>query len=300
MRIFGNIVCAAAIGVVLALASSACSSNGGFGSPNPPMPPQGAYPGQPLGASPGPGGANPLSSASPGPTTSPDTIYLSNTVVRAAYDGSADDPVKAARLVEITFGFKNPTQDPDTLSTVTVAADSDPAGKRTGLTLQIPPGKASDVAVAAVSIKQDLTKVKKLTLTFDNIDGDDLAVTTMDPPALALTFTPLDDKQPTGSLSIVGVDFSHVTGPGSGLHYECTFGLVNASGAKVGIDNFTVIPPKGSPVTIAVPISVPSRTSSSLLTVVLPYSGKSLPAGKYTVTANAANNALAQATTGLL
>jgi len=91
-----------------------------------------------------------------------------------------------------------------------------------------------------------------------------------------------------------------VTGPGSGLHYECTFGLVNASGVKVVIDNFTVTPPKGSPVTIAVPITVPSRTSSSLTTFVLPYSGKSLPGGKYTLTANSANSPLAQATTGLL
>jgi hypothetical protein len=208
--------------------------------------------------------------------------------------------VKAARLVEITFGFKNPTLDPDTLSTITVAADDDPGGKRAGLTLPIPAGKSSDVAVAAVSLRQDLAKVKHITVTFANVDGDELATTTMDPPALALTFTPLDDKQPSGALSIVGIDFSHVTGPGSGLHYECTFGMTNASGAKVAVDNFTVTPPKGSPVTVAVPVTLPARTSSSLLTVVIPFSGKSLPAGKYTVTANAANNALAQATTGLL
>jgi hypothetical protein len=297
----GNILCAAAVGAVLALASSACSSGGGFGSPMPQAYPQGGgYPGPAVTVSPGPGGANPLSSASPGPTTSPDSIYLSSTVLRAAYDGSADDPVKAARLLEITFGFKNPTVDPDTLSTVTIAADDDRAGKRMGLSLAIPAGKSSDVAVAATSLKQDLAKVKHITLTFANIDGDDLVSTTMDPPALALTFTPLDQKQPSGALTIVGIDFSHVTGPGSGLHYECTFGMVNAGGAKVVVDNFIVTPPKGSPVTIAVPVTLPARTSSSLLTFVLPYSGKSLPAGKYTITANAANNPLAQATTGLL
>ena len=48
------------------------------------------------------------------------------------------------------------------------------------------------------------------------------------------------------------------------------------------------------------PVEVPARNSSSLMTIILPYSGKSLPAGKYTVTANASNNPLAQATTGLL
>lgn len=299
MRLLGNILCAAAMATVLALASSACSANGGFGSPNPPMPGQG-YPNQPITTSPAPNGANPLSSASPGPTTSPDTIYLSSTVLRAAYDGSATDPVKAARLLEITFGFKNPTVDPDTLSTITVTTDADPAGRRTGLTLTIPAGKSSDIAVAAVSLKQDIAKVKHISLSFQNVDGDELATTTTTPPAMDLTFTPLDDKQPSGSLTIVGIDFSRVTGPGSGLHYECTFGLSNASGAKVAVDGFTVTPPKGSPVTLPVPVTVPSRTSSSLLTLVLPYSGKSLPAGKYSVTANSANNALAQATAGLL
>jgi hypothetical protein len=287
---------------VLAVASSACSSTGGFGSPNPqPYPQGGGYPGPTFTGSPAPNGVvNPSSSASPGPTTSPDSIYLSSTVLRAAYDASADDPVKAARLLEVTFGFKNPTQDPDTLSTITVAADDDRAGKRVGLSLSIPAAKSSDVAVAALSLKQDLAKVKHITLSFANIDGDEIATTTLTPPSLSLAFTPLDEKQPTGSLSIVGIDFSHVTGPGSGLHYECTFGLTNASGAKVVVDNFTVTPPKGSPVTIAVPVTVAARSSSSLITFVLPYSGKSLPGGKYTVTANSANNPLAQATTGLL
>jgi hypothetical protein len=299
MRLIGNILRFSGVVAVLALASSACSANGGFGSPNP-MPPQQAYPGQPLGATPVPSGASPGAFVSAGPTTSPDTIYLSSSVVRAAYDGSAADPVKAARLLEISFGFKNPTESPDTLSTLTVATDGDPGGKRLGMSLKIPALKSSDVAVVAESLKQEFAKVKHITLTFDNPDGDSLATTTLDPPALTLTFTPLDAKQPTGALSIAGIDFSHVDGPGSGLHYECTFGFINASGAKVSIDSFTVTPPKGSPVTVAVPVEIPSRTSSSLMTIVLPYSGKSLPAGKYTVTANAANNPLAQATTGLL
>jgi hypothetical protein len=299
MRLLGNILRVAGVVGVLAFVSSACSANGGFGSPNP-MPPQQAYPGQPLGATPAPSGSSPNPYVSPGPSSSPDSIYLSSNVLRAAYDGSAADPVKAARLLEITFGFKNPTADPDSLSTLTVSTDGDPAGRRIGLALAIPPGKATDVAVVAVSLKQDFVKVKHITLTFDNPDEDDLAITTVDPPALTLTFTPLDAKQPTGALTIDGIDFSHVTGPGSGLHYECTFGLINASGAKVSIDNFTVTPPKGSPITVPVPVEVPARNSSSLMTIILPYSGKSLPAGKYTVTANAANNPLAQATTGLL
>jgi hypothetical protein len=299
MRLIGNILRFAGVIAVLAVASAACSANGGFGSPNP-MPPQQAYPGQPLGATPLPSGASPNPLVSAGPTSSPDTIYLSSDVVRAAYDGSAADPVKAARLLEITIGFKNPTVDPDSLSTLTVATDGDPAGKRLGIPLTIPAGKASDIVVVGVSLKQDFAKVKHVTLTFDNPDGDNLATTTVDPPSLTLTFTPLDKKVPTGSLSIDGIDFSHVSGPGSGLHYECTFGLTNASGAKVSIDSFIVTPPKGSPVTIPVPVDVPSRTSSSLLTIIFPYSGKSLPAGKYTVTANAANNPLAQATSGLL
>jgi hypothetical protein len=289
----------AGVVAVLAIASSACSANGGFGSPNP-LPPQQGYPGQPLGATPAPSGSSPNPYVSPGPSSSPDTIYLSSTVLRAAYDGSAADPVKAARLLEISFGFKNPTVDPDSLSTLTVATDGDPAGRRLGFSLAIPPGKSSDINVVGVSLKQEFAKIKHITLTFDNPDGDNLATTTVDPPALTLTFTPLDAKQPTGALSIDGIDFSHVTGPGSGLHYECTFGMTNASGAKVSVDNFTVTPPKGSPITVPVPVVIPARNSSSLMTVILPYSGKSLPAGKYTVTANAANNPLAQATTGLL
>jgi hypothetical protein len=297
MRMFQNILYAAAFSAILAVASSACSSAGGFGSP---YPQGGGYPGPTFTGSPLPGGANPSSSASPGPTTSPQNIYLGSTVLRAAYDASSEDPVKAARLLEITFGFKNPTEDPDSLSTLTVSTDEDRAGKRMGLPLTIPASKSSDIAVAAVALKQDLAKVKHVTLSFTNPDGDELANTTLDPPSLTLTFTPMDEKQPTGTLTIVGIDFSHVTGPGSGLHYECTFGLVNASGAKVVIDNFSVTPPKGSLVTIPVPVTLPARTSSSLMTFVLPYSGKSLPAGKYTLTVNAANNPLAQATTGLL
>lgn len=294
-------MCAAAVVGLLALGSAACSSGGGFGSPMPPAYPQGGnYPNPTFTGSPGPLGANPLSSVSPGPTESPTTPYLSSTVLRAAYDASATDPVKAARLLELTFAFKNPTEDPDSVSTITVAADDDPAGKRMGMSLPIPANKASDVGVAAISIKQDLAKVKHISFSFANPDGDEIVATTLPPPALSLTFTPLDEKQAAGSLTIVGTDFSRVTGPGSGLHYECTIGLVNASGTKVGIDNFTVTPPKGAPVTIAVPVSIPSRTSASLITFIIPYSGKSLPGGNYTITANSANNALAQASTGLI
>ena len=297
MRNFQLTIFATAAAGVLAIASSACSANGGFGSPAPPVPQNGQLGPQ---AYTSPGEPNPLSSVSPGPTTSPTTIYLSSSVVRAAYDGSAADPVKANRLLEIAFGFKNPTEDPDSFATLTVAADDDKIGIRTNLTLAIPPNKASDVAVAAIALKPDMAKIKRLTMTFENVDGDELATATPSPPPIALTYTPLDDKQPAGALTIVGLDFARVTGPGSGLHYECTFGLVNASGSKVVIDGFTVTPPKGALVQVAISVSVAPRTSTSLMTIILRFDGKSLPAGKYSVTANAANTALAQATAGLL
>jgi hypothetical protein len=282
---------------VLALLSAACSANGGFGSPSPPVPPGGQM-GQPAyGASPTPFA---LSSGSPGPTSSPTSVYLSSAVVRAAYDGSAKDPVKANRLLEVTFGFKNPTADPDILATLNVAPDGDKIGVQTNVTLQIPPAKSSDVAVVAVGVKQDLTKIKHISLTFANVDGDDIATTMLDAPALDLVFTPLDDKKPAGALSIVGLDVTRVTGPGSGLHYECTFGLMNASGSKVAVDSFTIAPPKGTVAQMAIPVSLAERTSSSLMTFVLPSDGKSLPAGKYTVTAISGGSGIAQATADLL
>lgn len=281
---------------VLALLAAACSANGGFGSPSPPVPPNGPM-GQSYGASPTPFS---MSSASPGATSSPTSIYLSSAVVRAAYDGSAKDPVKANRLLEVTFGFKNPTADPDILATLNVAPDGDKIGVQTNITLQIPPSKASDVAVVAVSVKQDLTKMKHLSLTFANVDGDDIATTMLDAPALGLVFTPLDDKKPAGALSIEGLDVTRVTGPGSGLHYECTFGLMNASGSKVTVDSFTIAPPKGAVAQMVVPVSLASRTTSSLMTFVIPFDGKSLPAGKYTVTAISGGTGIAQASADLL
>src|SRR5471032_1576300 len=212
MRLFGNILCAAAVVGLLGLASAACSSGGGFGSPMPPAYPQGGgnYPNPTFTGSPGPLGANPLSSVSPGPTESPTSPYLSSTVLRAAYDASASDPVKAARLLELTFTFKNPTEDADSLSTITVAADDDPAGKRIGMSLPIPANKASDVGVVAIAIKEDLAKVKHISFSFANPDGDEIVTMTLPPPALTLTFTPLDQKQAAGALTIVGTDFSRV------------------------------------------------------------------------------------------
>ncbi len=278
----------------LGIFSAACSANGGFGSPSPPVPPNG-----PINESSLPTPV-PSASVSPGPTSSPTSIYLASAVLRAAYDGSASDPVKANRLLEVTFGFKNPTEDPDILASVNIAPDNDKIGVQTNDTLQLPPAKASDVAVVAVALKQDLAKVKHITLTFQNVDGDELATTVLDAPALDMVMTPLDDKKPAGSLSVIGLDFTHVTGPGGGLHYECTFGLMNASGAKMSVDSFTIAPPKGTVAQVVVPVALAARTSSSLLTFILPFDGKSLPPGKYTITAISGGASIAQATADLL
>ncbi|HLJ83777.1 MAG TPA: hypothetical protein VKT51_06375, partial [Candidatus Eremiobacteraceae bacterium] len=105
---------------------------------------------------------------------------------------------------------------------------------------------------------------------------------------------------PAGALTVEGLDVTRVTGPGSGLHYECTFGLMNASGSKVTVDSFTIAPPKGAVAQMVVPVTLASRTTSSLMTFVIPFDGKSLPAGKYTVTAISGGTGIAQASADLL
>jgi hypothetical protein len=293
-----NFAAAAVAALIAGSALAGCSSNAGFGgTPPAPVGPQGGATNPPgVVGTPGP-------NDSPLPTPTPSTpLVVDSSTARLAYDASATDPVKAPRLVELTFALNNPGASPMPVSNLSVATDTNPAVS-VPLALQALPNQDTQETLVAVASPKDPSKAKQLSLTFGDGKNTMLAQSTVDFPTPAdSTLTPLDAKQAAGGVSVDDVSVTSVIAPGSGLHYDVTFSLTNAGKSKVSIAYFTVTPPKSDSVKIVVPIELPARTGAAPLSIVVPYVGKAktLPDGKYTVSASDGTSSVATGSGPLL
>lgn len=298
-----SIALSALVAVVFSAAVAACSSNAGFGGAPP-------YPGgQPNPTPYQPGGATPFGGGSPGATAQPDTpLVVDSASARFAYDAYAADPVKAPRLVEVTFALNNSDETPMPVADLAIAADKG-TPTHVKLSLQALPDQDTVETLVAIAGPKDPSKTKQLALTFGDGKGTLLAADTIDfPTAADPVITQLDSKRPAGSLTIDDVAVTSITAPGSGLHYDLTFSATNASKNDISIAAFIVTPPTNdtdkvpSPVKVAIPIKIPARTEMAAISIVMTYSGKSktLPSGKYEVDASDGKSTIAQANGPLL
>lgn len=295
----------AAVAVALFLAAG-CSANGGFGGFGAP-PPAGQYPQGQVGPYPNPSGSTgppfgqqklPPASSSPVPGASGSAspagaaaaagakpeLALLNATARMGYDGGEADPIKAGKVLELTFAVKNTTAAAVTLSDLRIEDGDKDAGERP-LALSAPAGGTTDAVTVAVKPTIDLSAAKQILLV---LSGDKNAVSLsagIDGAPADATTTPLDDKHPSGGVTLDGIEVSRVDALGARFHYAVTFALTNASSAKAEITGFLIAPPKGTPAKVALPISLAPRSTTGFVSIIVPYGGKSLPAGSYAITA---------------
>lgn len=295
-----------AVAVAIALVSSftaACSSNAGFGGAPP------YSPGQPN-STPYNAGATPaFGSGSPGPTDAPDTpLSVDSANARFAYDSYAADPVKAPRLVEVTFALSNENDSPMTIGDLAISADK-ATPTHVKMSVQALANQDTVETLVAIAGPKDPTKTKQLALTFGDGKGTLLAQDTVDfPTAADPVMTAIDSKRPAGGLTIDDVAVTPLNAPGAGMHYDVTFSATNASKNDASIAFFTITPPTNdtdkvaAPVKVAVPVKLPARTEMAAISVIVTYSGKSktLPSGKYEVDASDGKSTIAQANGPLL
>jgi hypothetical protein len=278
------------IGIAAAAALAACSTNAGFGTPA--TEPQPVGPGYPQSVnSPGPspsGFLNPDFSQEPGspepsPTPVPNTLSIVGASLRLAYDGSAKDPVRANRLVELSFALQNTTQNSAKISTV---------GARSGaarfsdmsVAVSAASNQTSPVETLVVKTPDDPQKYKTILFSFLDSQKKLIGSANLDVPAFDVSFTSLDEKHPKGALSIDGAEVSPISN-GQGTYFECTFAITNPSQIPASLSEFDIKPPKGASIKVAVPMVVPMRAASGFVSMIVPYDGKSLPNGSYTITA---------------
>jgi len=240
-----------------------------------------------------------MSSASPG-AQSDQSLSIVSATGRYAYDGSETDPVKAMRFVELAYALKNATAKAITISKLSVASDGGVAVGDMKLAVTVPPGGTTDVALAAFKAKKELAYMKSVTMTFVDVNGKTLAVGTADLPPTDVPYMPLDEKDPKGAISVDGVEVSSVQVAGGTLHYEVTFALTNAGANKVDLDGFSIAPPKSPSLKVNVPLTIPPRTTTGFISIVLPFKGKSLPDGDYSINAVNGSATLAKASGALL
>jgi len=249
---------------------------------------------------PGANGAMPVgASGSPGAASTQPLIIVSATG-RYAYDGSETDPVKAMRFVELAYALKNSTSKAITIAKLSVASDSGTAVGDMKLSVTVAPGATTDVALAAFKSKKELQYLKSVTMTFIDDKGGTLAVGTADLPPIDMPYVPLDEKDPKGGTTVDGVEVSSVQLASGGPHYEVTFALTNASATKVDLDGFSIAPPKSSALKVNVPLTIPARTTTGFISLVLPFKGKSLPDGDYSINAVNGTATVAKASGALL
>lgn len=295
-----------AIGLALAWLLAACSTNAGFGTPVTGPQPLNEYP-QSGSPSPGPTGsgffnpnapATPSGSPEPSPTPVPNTLSIVGASLRLAYDGTAKDPVKASRLLELSFALQNTTQNSAKIATVSARADTTPMPDLS-VAVSAPANQTSQVASLVVKTPGDPSKYKNILFSF--LDGQKkmLASVKLDVPVADSSFTGLDQKHPKGSLSIDGAEVSPISA-GQGPHFECTFAVTNPSFTPVSIAEFDIKPPKGNTLKVALPMVLPMRSASGFVSVVVPYNGKSLPAGNYVISAQQNGLVMASASAVLL
>lgn len=304
-----------AIGVALVWVLAGCSTNAGFGTPvSGPNPV--SNPGPPF-VSPTPYGSgylengverpgelgiepvgSPTASPTPTPTPVPNTLSIVGAALRLAYDGSAKDPVKAQRLLELSFALQNTTRNSAKIASVTAYADKTALGD-SKVSVTAAAGQTSEVAALALKTSGDPAQYKDIVVNFLDDAKKMVGSAKLDVPPMDSSFTSLDEKHPKGPFSIDGAQISPI-GVGQGSHFECTFAVTNASPAAVAVTEFDIKPPKGDPIKLAIPLVVPPRSVSGFISIVVPYSGKSLPAGSYIISAQQNSTTAARASAVLL
>jgi hypothetical protein len=301
-----------AIGVAVAIVLAGCSSSSGFGSPaggpNPVQP----Y-GQPVGASPTPmvsGSGEPFipgqeppfpqagDAATPTPTPAPNSITIVGPALRLAYDGSAKDPAKAQRMLELSFALENTTQNAAKVSTVVAHAGSTALGT-SPIKVSAAPGQTSEVVALALKTSDDPAKYKDVDLSFMDDAKKMVGSAKLDVPPMETQFTPLDEKHPKGPFSVDSLEISSIN-VGKSPHFECTFALTNATGSPVSVTEFDIKPPKGDTIKVYLLLPVPARSVSGFLSIVLPYNGDAVPSGTYTIIAMQTVNVAGRASAVLL
>lgn len=278
-----------------ALILGACSQNAGFGAPPVPAPPQPApQAAAPVGGSPG---ASPSSSASPG---SAQDLTIISATGRYAYDGAESDPVKTQHLIELAFALKNATSKAVTIAKLSASSDTGTAIGDEKLNITVAPGATTDVTLVAFKPKKDIPYIKSVSMSFTDDKAKVLALGNADLPPTDLPFVPLDQKDPKGGASIDGIEITRVAMPGSGLHYEVTFAMTNAGVTRVDIDGFAILAPNTPPFRVNIPLSIPQRTTTGFISVVVPFKGKALPDGDYSLNALNAGATVAKSSGALL
>jgi hypothetical protein len=298
--------------LALAFVVAGCSTNAGFGTPvSGPNPVSGN---QGYGTSPAPsvsgsylpyderpGGAPvsyPSGSPQPSPTPVPNTLSIVGASLRLAYDGSAKDPVKAQRLLELSFALQNTTQNSAKIASLTAYSDKTALGD-SKVSVTAHAGQTSEVAEIALKTKDDPVKYKEIMISFLDDAKKMIGSAKLDVPPMDMSFTALDEKHPKGPFSIDSAQISPID-VGQGPHFECTFAVTNAGTTPISVSEFDIKPPKGDPVKLTIPLAVPPRSVSGFISVVVPYNGKSLPAGSYGISAQQNGATAAKASAVLL
>jgi hypothetical protein len=297
-------------GIVLALVLAGCSTNAGFGTPVSGPQPVGQYPAQgqqpgavgtPGAPAPGMGAqfAAPSGTPSPTPTPVPNTLSIVGAALRLAYDGSAKDPVKAARLLELTFALQNTTQNAAKITTISSHVIPNPtAFPDATVSVTAPANQMSPVASLVLATPDDPAKYRTVFLSF--LDGQKMIGSSkLDMPLEDTSFTALDEKHPKGALSIDGAEISPID-VGKNPSFECTFAVTNPGMLPASITEFDIQPPKGEAIRLLIPMVVPLRSASGFVSVVVPYNGKALPSGSYVITAQQNGLVLASTSAVLL
>jgi len=304
-----------AAAIALSVMLGSCSTNAGFGTPASAPNPVGPGAGYPNGVvtSPLPSGSIlPTGSVAPGASTEatptpsplataspiPNTLTIEGASLHLAYDGAAADPVRAPRLLELAFALQNTMKKPEKIADIKVKADTGVVGEQ-AVAVVAPANQTSQAAFVTLKLADDPLKYRQLKIDFIDDAKKVVSTQTLDVPQQDFSFTPLGDHHPKGGVSIDSVEISRVDGP-SGLHYECTFALTNAGPAPAQISHFSITPPKNGSAKVAIGLTVPPRSTSGFVSIVLPLSGKTLPAGTYNVMAMQDKATVAKASAILL
>ncbi|MDQ2818566.1 MAG: hypothetical protein M3T49_10235 [Candidatus Eremiobacteraeota bacterium] len=189
---------------------------------------------------------------------------------------------QADRLIDVAFALKNPGTKPWTVRSVSLSADGKPLGS-SPLAISALPGQTTQVWAAAIQLgrEQDPAKFAHLDLLFADDHGKALARSTVDAPRVGTLFAPLDESHPAGPATLDSMDVERVEGFGRRPHFEVSFAVANPGKDKLTVAKITIAPPKGRSEDAQLNLEVPPRTATGVLTVVLPYPGKTLPLGKY-------------------
>jgi hypothetical protein len=286
--------------LVAAAIAGACSQNAGFSSPPVPGPPVPANnPNIAVGPSGSPG-ASGVPQTSGSPAAASQVLTVVSATGRFAYDGADNDPMRAPRLIELAFALKNPTTKAVTISKLTATGENNTAVGDSKLSVTIAPGATSDVTLIAFRPKKEAAYVKTVTMTFADDKGAALAVGSADLPPSDLPFVPLDEKDAKGGVTVDGVEISSVQLAGSGPHYEVTFAMTNAGTTKADLSGFSIVPPKTNGAKVNISLTIPPRNTTGFISIILPFKGKTLPDGDYTVNAVNGSATVAKASGALL